>query len=102
MRVARKTLLVLLATAPVSTHERGQQQAQKWAEQAERGHGAPVEDEAQPVAGHDAHQAGRVNDARHGAPEPGLADLPNVRVHGAVVEAQAQAHGQGRRVQPQH
>lgn len=95
MRVALKTLLVLLATAPVSTHERRQQQAQERTEQAEGGHGVPVKDEAQPVAGHDAHQAGRVNDARHGAPEPGLADLADVRVHGAVVKAQAQTHGQG-------
>lgn len=61
-----------------------------------------MKDKAQPVAGHDAHQAGRVNDARHGAPEPGLADLADVRVHWAVVESQAQAHGQGGRVQPRH
>lgn len=91
-----------LGASKSETHEHGQQQTEYRAHQTQNGHGPPVEQVAQTVAGHDADQTGHVDDAGHSAAEPGLADLPDVRVRRAVVEAQAQAHRQRGHVQHGH
>jgi len=82
-----------------NSHKCHERQTHDRTQGAHRGHGLPVENVTQPVAGQDAYQTRHVYHARHDSSESGFANLSDVRVRRAVVEAQAHSHRYGRPVQ---